>query len=76
MEKLDVTGSATVEAVFDRYVIDELLRLPGVDILSGRNTSAQYDTDPVVVEPLGETEGEVCPFPARSCAVLVVLLHA
>lgn len=28
VEKLDVTGSATVEAVFDRYVVDELLRLP------------------------------------------------
>ena len=76
VEELDVAGSAAVETVFDRNVVDELLRLSGVDILSGRNTSAQYDTDPVVVEPLGEAEGEVCPLPARSCAVLVVLLHA
>ena len=53
-----------------------MLRLPGVDILPGRNTSAQYDADPVVVEPLGEAEGEVCPFPTSSCAVLVILLHA
>ena len=58
VEELDVAGSAAVETVFDRNVVDELLRLSGVDILSGRNTSAQYDTDPVVVEPLGEAEGE------------------
>ena len=63
VEELDVAGSAAVETVFDRNVVDELLRLSGVDILSGRNTSAQYDTDPVVVEPLGEAEGEVCPLP-------------
>ena len=35
VEELDLTGSAAVEAVFDRYVVDELLRLSGACILSG-----------------------------------------
>ena len=35
VEELDITGSAAVEAVFDRYVVDELLRLSGACILSG-----------------------------------------
>ena len=62
----DDTGTGFCDLAFQQTLV--VLVVEELDVAG--------DTDPVVVEPLGEAEGEVCPLPARSCAVLVVLLHA
>ena len=57
MEQLHVAGSAGIQPVFDRDVVDKGLRLAAVaGIFAGRDASAQHDTDAVVPETFGETE--------------------